>query len=313
MFELMGEGHRFAAVPPDWHVVLTDVKASTQALSNGMHHLVNLVATGSIIAVLNIARRADIAVPFFFGGDGATLIVPETLLAPALRALRRHSENTRRNFNLELRVGAVPIAEIYAHGNKLMIAKAKVSEFFTIPVVLGDGLQYAEKVIKGASVLSSASADAEAALDLEGMECRWDSIKPPVDAQEVLCLLVVSRSPERQSANCSEVLKAMDEIFGPPEVRSPIAVERMHLKPAPGRILREMRAKLGKFDAGYLIENWLRTIVGIFYLRFIKAGQSYLRGVAQLSDTLVIDGRINTIIAGTVGQRMRLVETLDRM
>ncbi|MBM3347541.1 MAG: DUF3095 domain-containing protein [Betaproteobacteria bacterium] len=63
--QLMAERHRFADVPADWHVVITDVKKSTQALSNGMHHLVNLVATGSIIAALNISRRADTRVPFF--------------------------------------------------------------------------------------------------------------------------------------------------------------------------------------------------------------------------------------------------------
>ena len=34
--ELMADAQRFSAVPPDWHVVLTDVKKSTQALSNGM-------------------------------------------------------------------------------------------------------------------------------------------------------------------------------------------------------------------------------------------------------------------------------------
>ena len=55
--ELMGEPGRFAPVPPDWHVVLTDVKGSTRALDDGMHHTVNLVATGSIVAALNIAHE----------------------------------------------------------------------------------------------------------------------------------------------------------------------------------------------------------------------------------------------------------------
>src|SRR5262249_16944388 len=84
--DLMAQEQLFAPVPADWHVVLTDVKGSTQALSNGMHHVVNLVATGSIIAALNISRRADIRIPFFFGGDGATLIVPGALVAPILKA-----------------------------------------------------------------------------------------------------------------------------------------------------------------------------------------------------------------------------------
>src|SRR5258706_13162872 len=140
--ELMAEQALFMSVPPDWHVVLTDVKKSTQALSNGMHHLVNLVATGSIIAALNIARRADTRVPFFFGGDGATLIVPDFLLAGILQAVGKHQQSTLRNFGLELRVGSVPVADIYAHGHKLEIAKARMTEAYDIPVVLGYGLQY---------------------------------------------------------------------------------------------------------------------------------------------------------------------------
>ena len=311
--ELMADAQRFSAVPPDWHVVLTDVKKSTQALSNGMHHLVNLVATGSIIAALNIARRADTRVPFFFGGDGATLIVPDALVAPILAALNKHRENTLRNFGLELRVGSVPVAAIYATGNVLSIAKAKMSEAFTIPVVLGLGLQHAEKVVKGEGYMPDVPVVDEAALNLEGMECRWDNIKPPQDAQEVLCLLVTMADPTQQGAVCSKVLGTLDSIFGMPAARSPVAIQRLRLKPTLERMTREMRARLGKFDLAYLLQIWLRTLAGFFYLRYVKAGQKYLRGVSQLSDTLVIDGRINTVIASTARQRSELVKVLDQM
>lgn len=187
--ELMGEERLFTVVPGDWHVIVTDVKGSTRALSSGRHHLVNLVATGSIIAALNISRAADIRIPFFFGGDGATLVVPDTLVAPILQALNRHRANALRNFSLELRVGSVPVAKVYADGQKLAIAKARMSATFTIPVVLGAGLQHAEKIIKGEDFEPDAALADEAALNLEGMECRWDSLKPPVDTQEVLSLI----------------------------------------------------------------------------------------------------------------------------
>lgn len=316
--ELIGEERLFAAVPEDWHVVLTDVKQSTKALSDGMHHLVNLVATGSIIAAINIARAANIRVPFFFGGDGATLIVPDALAAPILRALRRHRDNTLRNFGLELRVGSVKVADIYANGHKLAIAKAMLSESFTIPVVLGQGLQYAEAVVKGESEQASAPPpETDDALNLEGMECRWDSIKPPQDAQEVICLLVTISAPQsdtaRQAAILRGVLRSIEEHFGPPQSRSPVSTKRMRLKPTLGRIHREMRAKLGRFDLGYMIENWLRTLIGFFYLRHVEEGRQYLHGIEQLSDTLVIDGRINTVIAGTAAQRARLVSALEGM
>jgi len=311
--QLVGERQLFADVPADWHVVITDVKKSTQALSDGMHHLVNLVATGSIIAALNIARRADTRVPFFFGGDGATLIVPDTLVGPILLALNQHRDNTLRNFGLDLRVGSVPVAAIHAAGHTLSIAKAQMSDAFTIPVMLGQGIQHAEAVIKGKSYMPDAPREAEAALNLEGMECRWDSIRPPEDSQAVLCLLVTIEDAGRQGEICGNVLKALDDIFGPPQSRSPVSIERLRLKPTLGRVIREMRARLGRFDLAYLLENWLRTLIGFIYLRYVKAGQNYLRGIAQLSDTLVIDGRINTVIAGTARQRAQLVDALRRM
>jgi hypothetical protein len=53
--ELFAQTEPFVSVPPDWHVVVTDVKGSTALVAAGHHHEINLVATGSVIAALNIA------------------------------------------------------------------------------------------------------------------------------------------------------------------------------------------------------------------------------------------------------------------
>src|SRR5687767_7980917 len=85
--DLLGEEHLFYKVPANWHVLITDVKKSTVAVGEGMHETVNLVATGSIVAVLNIAYKNHVSIPFFFGGDGATFIVPGLVLDAAIQAL----------------------------------------------------------------------------------------------------------------------------------------------------------------------------------------------------------------------------------
>src|SRR5258705_8082123 len=103
--ELLMEEHLFYKIPADWHVLITDVKRSTIAVAEGLHETVNLVATGSIVAVLNIAYKANLSVPFFFGGDGASFIIPPTLLDTVIQALLQHKENTRSSFDLELRAG----------------------------------------------------------------------------------------------------------------------------------------------------------------------------------------------------------------
>ena len=60
MSEILADPTLFADVPDDWQVILSDVRGSTQALNDGRHQVVNLVATGSIIAALNIAHRAGV-------------------------------------------------------------------------------------------------------------------------------------------------------------------------------------------------------------------------------------------------------------
>jgi hypothetical protein len=73
-----------------------------------------------------------------------------------------------------------------------------------------------------------------------------------------------------------------------------------------------MRAKLGGFKPFYLIRTWLEDMLGYFYFR-TKKGKFYLARLVDMSDTLVIDGKINTVISGTETQRKLLEAALDQM
>jgi len=138
-----------------------------------MSELVNLIATSSIIAALNIASDSKIDIPFFFGGDGATLLVPESLLDNTMAALMVHRANVKDKFDIDLRVGSFPVATVYEGQNELKIAKVNVNALFSIPIVLGNGLHFAESVIKSnSSAVETQPKDV--ALRLEGMECRWN-------------------------------------------------------------------------------------------------------------------------------------------
>jgi hypothetical protein len=309
--EILADPTLFADVPDDWQVILSDVRGSTQALNDGRHQVVNLVAAGSIIAALNIAHRAGVALPFFFGGDGATLAAPAALAGPIEQALLMHRDNTRANFDLDLRVGSVPVAQLRARGQTLKLARVEIAPGFVIPVALGEGLLEAERIVKGESA-PPPPAPANVPLDMEGMECRWDSIRPPADTQEVVCLLVIVRNHARQAALLADVLRQIDTIYGPLAQRTPITRPRMKLKPTFAKVGVEMRAKLGHFDLAYLVGKWFYTVIGKLYFAFTSAGDHYLDRLVQLSDTLMIDGRINTIISGTAAQREALIAALGR-
>jgi Protein of unknown function (DUF3095) len=310
--ELLLQNNLFHTIPADWHVIITDIKSSTSAVKNGLHENVNLVAAGSIVSLLNIAFKNNILVPFFFGGDGATFIVPSGLFKKVMPALLLYRARTLANFNLELRIGSVPVQKIYEKGHQLNICKFGFSAFFPVPIVLGGGLNYAESVIKGNDYLLAENAVQEEELDLNGMQCRWDRIPPPENKEEVVTLLVIAREGQDQNIIFSQVMRFVDEIYGSPGKRQPISVAKLKLKTTFNRMRKEMRARMGAikyFDVVYL---WFISVCGSLYFK-TKKGMGYLNRLVEMSDTLVIDGKINTVISGTAKQRADLQMILNNL
>lgn len=303
---------QFSTIPNSWHVIITDIKSSTEAVLSGSHQNVNLIATGSIVSVLNLAFDMQVTIPFFFGGDGATFVVPECLINKAMQVLALYKASTLENFNLELRTGTVPVNTIYEQGYHLHIAKYKSSRSFNIPVVLGNGLNYAEKIIKGDDYLLSGHDGTDSELDLTGMQCRWDKIPPPEDKEEVVTLLVAALDNKQQSAAFSKIMKQIEALYGPHRKRQPISVSRLKLVTTFNRIGLEMRTRLGQFKWLDLLQTWAVNLFGHIYFR-TKKGKAYLKSLVEMSDTLVIDGKINTVISGNVKQREALQQYLDAL
>lgn len=312
--DLFSAGEDFHAVPPQWHVVVTDIERSTAAVDSGRHESVNLVAAGSIIAALNVAHRRGAEIPFFFGGDGATLLLPEVLLDEVIEALHGHRRNAERNFDLRLRVGSVPLTAVREAGSGIAIAKLRRASAFSIPVVTGTGIIVAEGMIKSRDVASDDDERIAANVDLSGMECRWDRIKPPASQNEVVCLLVNVVDSDAARTVISTVLEAIETIYGPRQRRNPISSKRLRLDLHPARIMREMRMKFGGVNWTYLLEQWGRTaLIGPAFFRYAEVGRRYVRTMPELSDTLVIDGRINTIMSGTGEERRLLLAKLETL
>lgn len=311
--DLLIRDRLFKEVPADWHVIITDIRNSTIAVTNGLHETVNLIATGSIVTVLNIVYKEKLTIPFFFGGDGATFIVPPCIIDHAMAALSLFKASTLENSNIDLRVGTITVNEIYEKGHELKISKFKSSKILSIPIVLGTGLSYAEKVIKGDEYLFANKAlEGGEEPDLTGMQCRWDKIEPPQNHNEVVTLLALSADGIKQSLAFKKVITLLDEIYGTPENRQPISVSKLKLKTTFTRIEMEMRAKLERVRIFKKIYTWLTYLLGYLYFS-TQTGKDYLARLVNMSDTLVIDGRINTVISGTDQQRRLLESALDQL
>lgn len=104
----------------------------------------------------------------------------------------------------------------------------------------------------------------------------------------------------------------MDELYGTQEMRQPISIARLKLKTTFSRLTLEMQVQLGKIKWFELFKNWLVTFSWYLYFSTNK-GRTYLKSMVEMSDTLVIDGKINTVITGTVAQRTALQNLLDKM
>lgn len=308
--------HNFVAVPLDWHVVVADVINSTAAVEAGKHHEVNLMAAGGLITALNVASSENIEIPYFFGGDGGMVIVPEKILETVLESLSAHNENSIKNFDLQMYVGSMCVKDIMEAGHSLKIMKNRIGGLDKA-VVIGDGLKYAEKTIKESYKRTPASFPMPP-LNLEGMECRWDKVKPPQEQSQVICYLIEAMDPFEQIVLYREILLKMDGIFGNMQKRNPLSINRLRLVASFKKLKRELNAKYGSWKPFLVLWEYLGAVAGKIYFKYLKQKRDMTRRedlfkVVNNADTLVVNGMINTIITGNEDKRLKFDKYLSHL
>ena len=89
----------YCHAPQDWWVATADVKGSTKAIEAGSYKGVNAAGAACITAIINAVGQRDI--PFVFGGDGATALVPPAAKDRVLKALAGVRKMAIEAFDLE--------------------------------------------------------------------------------------------------------------------------------------------------------------------------------------------------------------------
>lgn len=96
---------------------------------------------------------------------------------------------------------------------------------------MGSGLSYAERKVKELKSTDNEQGKLlNKKINLEGMECRWDKIKPAKSKDKVLCLLVNCNDNSLQASVYARVLKKIENVFGNLEQRKPIEVSELRLE-----------------------------------------------------------------------------------
>lgn len=319
-FLAITEPENYTPVPDTWVIALTDVKNSTQAVRGGQYKDVNLVGASAIIALLNLDRHLDI--PFIFGGDGATVLLPPSLAEAAKPALLAIRELARDQFGLELRVGLVPMRVVHAAGHEIRVAKFRISTHYEQAMFAGGGLSYAERLLKEPATTHQYSvegSDLPVQADFTGLECRWQDI--PSQHGETVSLIVhatgTSEAQDRESYRA--VLERIATCYGRDEDYQPVTVANLHPSFNTITLSRETRLRAARGTWGhlrYLIEIWFRNLVLFLALRFnLRPGDihwpDYLDLLTATTDYKKYDDTLKMIIAGTAAQRTCLTDYLE--
>ncbi|HSA79519.1 MAG TPA: DUF3095 domain-containing protein [Geminicoccaceae bacterium] len=171
-FAEVADPARYVAAPLDWVVILTDIKGSTEAAKGGRYKDVNLIGAACITAVLNVTKGLEL--PYAFGGDGATVLIPPEVRDVVADALLRTRRLAASGFGLELRVGMVPVRELRRRGREVLVAKYQLSPGNHLAMFAGGGMELADRLIKDGTGFGLDDHGHQGPPDLEGLSCRWE-------------------------------------------------------------------------------------------------------------------------------------------
>ncbi|MBD2464326.1 DUF3095 domain-containing protein [Oscillatoria sp. FACHB-1407] len=315
------EPDNFVAVPDNWYVIITDITNSTQAIAAGKYKEVNLIGASSIAAILNIA--GNIEIPFVFGGDGAELLIPSSLLAKTKEVLVAVQRVARSQFNLYLRVGILPVSAVIAAGFEVKIAKLRVSENYSQVLITGGGIAYATEFIKEYSIPDIYQLRRQSKLlkaDFSGLECRWQDI--PSRHEEVLTLqvLAIAHNQEKNHQIYRNVLNKIQHIYGSSQDFHPIVPGSLNLTFRSKNLMAEtkLRADSEKRLAKpiYLLQIKLGNVLGWLFMSFklVLDGVNwglYKKTVVNATDYQKFDDMLRLVISGSVSQRATLLHYLN--
>ncbi len=313
-FSLIMNNDNYHKVPDDWFVLVSDIVDSTKAIEEGMYKKVNFVAALTIIGVLNIDKSLEF--PYIFGGDGASLIIPPTLVDRAKVVLLETAKKAKEAFDLDLRVGIINIKEIEKRGSVIEVTKFKVSKDFTQAIVRGNGLELAEYLLKNEykNFKIDENFNFNYTADFVGLECRWEDIKSPKD--ETSSLLIKSTNPEKSNEIYQNTLNKIHEIAGSYIQRNPIKeIDQLIISFNPMVLNAEASVFASNiFSRFFLILRLLiENLLGVLLMKYSKGQWSdYKNRVIRTTDTEKFDDMLRMVISTNKTQTKKLEEYLEQ-
>jgi hypothetical protein len=295
---------RYVAAPDDWLVVLADIRGSTEAALAGRYKEVNLVGAACITAALNVTGGLDL--PYAFGGDGATVLIPPEVREAVADALRRTRRRARDGFGLELRVGLVPVHELRRRGGQALVAKYQLSPGNCLAMFAGGGLELADRLIKEGAEFGLDEQDDPAPPDLHGLSCRWE---PYRSVRGHMLTLLVRPLEADGLALQRAILRALADILGrASDSARPIRPDNMRFVWPPRGLRAEALAVRGRvpyplYRIGIHLQSWLQALAERFDLKIgAYDAPAYRAEVQRNSDHRKIADTLHMVLDCTAAE-----------
>jgi hypothetical protein len=314
-FAAVADARHYVDAPDDWLVVVADIKDSTEAARAGRYKDVNLIGAACIIAVLNVTRGLEL--PFAFGGDGATILIPSAARAAVAPALLRTRRLALRAFGLELRLGIVPVEEVRRRGRRVLVAKLALSPGNHLAMFAGGGLALADRLIKEGTGFALENEIDPGPPDLNGLSCRWQPFQSL--RGHMLTLLVRAREADNlplQQEVIDTLGRILDESSGR---RAPIQPTNMRFGWPPAGLEAEARLTSGQTSlwrrrAWLYFESLLQWVAERFDLRIGPYdAPTYREEVRRNSDYRKVADTLHMVLDCTAEQSAAIEEYLERL
>lgn len=312
------DDHRYSPLPDDWHIIVTDIRSSTDAISRGKYKEVNMAGASVITAICNEFR--DLNLPFVFGGDGATIAVPDLDIDRIHGILKFCKTAVYNAYGLELSAGSLQVKLIREKGYDVGLAKYRLSDLIQQAIFWGDGASYAEDYIKNNSYSMRDVPSIEA--NFSGLECRWNRFPAKKDEVVAIIVRVLTKNTREKSELYKHCLQKIEEIYGREDEAKPVTIEQLSLTGDPRNLNVELKLRtqpstlIKKIKYGlkiaymqvagrYLMKNGIETKNtqwGDYKKDFIRHAD-----FRKFSDTLKL------IVTGSVDQRAALKNEFEQL
>jgi hypothetical protein len=298
------ESRFYSDAPEDFHVVLTDVRGSTKAIEAGRYKDVNAVGVASIVAIRNAVP--DLELPYVFGGDGATLLIPESRRATCEAALRGVRRLARSAFELELRVGIVPVRDLRAGGHPVQVARFRVSRNVCLAMLRGNGIAQAERWVKDESHAGryAVSEEGPDEASFEGFECRWQPVPSRRGHIASLIVLAIDTAEDARAQTYRAVIDTLERALEG-DAGHPVSLRGLRLGTLFGGYSTEARVRSGAasgpaYDAAEAAAR-KKSLIGRALIALGKSaggfdGKAYPKELVENSDFRKFDEAIRMVL-----------------